>query len=105
MTIATTQPHRVVHGRSGLNLLADYRLTELDPGEPRDTIMITGREIARWEGGVFLAYYTAYTAWLVLQAQQHASVPAFSGIMLGYVMPLTVITIVVSIVRSNGRRA
>ena len=68
-------------------------------------IMITGREIARWEGGVFLAYYAAYTAWLVLQAQQHASVPAFSGIMLGYVMPLTVITVVVSIVRSNGRRA
>ena len=68
-------------------------------------IMITGREIARWEGGVFLAYYAAYTAWLVLQAQQHASLPALSGIMLGYVMPLTVITIVVSIVRSNGRRA
>ena len=68
-------------------------------------IMITGREIARWEGVVFLAYYAAYTAWLVLQAQQHASVPAFLGIMLGYVMPITVITIVVSIVRSNGRRA
>ena len=68
-------------------------------------IMITGREIARWEGVVVLAYYAAYTAWLVLQAQQHASVPAFSGIMLGYVMPITVITIVVSIVRSNGRRA
>ncbi|HMX13544.1 MAG TPA: calcium/sodium antiporter, partial [Thauera aminoaromatica] len=57
-------------------------------------IMITGREIARWEGGVFLAYYAAYTAWLVLQAQQHTSLPAFSGIMLGYVMPLTVITVV-----------
>jgi len=41
--IATTQPHRVVHGRSGLNLLADYRLTELDPEQVRDTIMITGR--------------------------------------------------------------
>src|SRR5690606_28927415 len=68
-------------------------------------IMITGREIARWEGVIFLAYYAAYTAWLVLQAQQHASLPAFSGIMLGYVMPLTVITIVVSIVRGNGRRA
>ncbi len=68
-------------------------------------IMITGREIARWEGGVFLAYYVAYTAWLVLQAQQHDSVQAFSGVMLGYVLPLTVITIVVSIVRSNGRRA
>mgnify|MGYP001305519067 CR=1 FL=1 len=68
-------------------------------------IMITGREIARWEGGVFLAYYAVYTSWLILQAQQHASLPAFSGIMLGYVMPLTVITIVVSIVRSNGRRS
>lgn len=67
-------------------------------------IMITGREIARWEGGVFLAYYAAYTAWLVLQAQQHAVLPAFSGIMLGYVMPITVITIVVSIVRGNGSR-
>ncbi len=68
-------------------------------------IMITGREIARWEGVVFLAYYVAYTAWLVLQAQQHDSVQAFSGIMLGYVMPLTVITLIVSIVRSNGKRA
>jgi cation:H+ antiporter len=67
-------------------------------------IMITGREIARWEGVVFLAYYVAYTAWLVLQAQQHESVQAFSGIMLGYVMPLTVITLVVSIVRGNGSR-
>ena len=67
-------------------------------------IMITGREIARWEGVVFLAYYAAYTAWLVLQAQQHASMQALSGIMLGYVMPITVITIVVSIVRSNRRR-
>ena len=65
-------------------------------------IMITGREIARWEGGVFLAYYAAYTAWLVLQAQQHASLPAFSGIMLGYVLPLTVITLVVSLVHQQG---
>ncbi|MFU2486515.1 calcium/sodium antiporter [Thauera sp. WH-1] len=66
-------------------------------------IMITGREIARWEGGVFLGYYAAYTAWLVLQAQKHDSLPAFSGIMLGYVLPLTVITLIVSIVRNNGR--
>lgn len=43
VSIATTQPHRVVHGRSGLNLLADERLTDLDPRLPRDTIMLTGR--------------------------------------------------------------
>ena len=65
-------------------------------------ILITGREIARWEGAVFLGYYAAYTAWLVLQAQRHDSLPAFSGVMLGYVMPLTVITLVVSLVRHNG---
>ena len=67
-------------------------------------IMITGREIARWEGGVFLGYYAAYTAWLALQAQQHDSLPTFSSIMLGYVMPLTVITLAVSLVRHNGSR-
>lgn len=43
VSIATTQRHRVVHGGSGLNLLADYRLEELDPSLPRDTVMITGR--------------------------------------------------------------
>ena len=66
-------------------------------------IMISGREIARWEGGLFLAYYAAYTAWLVLQAQQHDSLPAFSGVMLGYVLPLTVITLVVSMVKQQDR--
>lgn len=43
ITIATTQPHQVIHGQSGLNLLADYRLPQIDPREPRDTIMITGK--------------------------------------------------------------
>lgn len=65
-------------------------------------ILITGREIARWEGGVFLVYYAAYTAWLVLATQRHEALPAFSGTMLGYVLPITVITIVVSLVRHNG---
>ncbi len=62
-------------------------------------IAMTGREIARWEGGVFLAYYGAYTAYLVLSAQHHQDLPAYSSIMLGYVLPLTVITLVVSLVR------
>lgn len=34
-SLATTQPHRVIHGQSGLNLLADSRLHEIDPREPR----------------------------------------------------------------------
>lgn len=64
-------------------------------------IMLTGREISRWEGAVFLAYYAAYTAYLVLAAQEHALLPAFSNVMLGYVMPLTVITLIVSVMRHN----
>lgn len=66
-------------------------------------VMLTGREIARWEGGVFLGYYAAYTAYLVLAAQQHDELPAFSSIMLSYVIPLTVITLIVSFVRRNGQ--
>ncbi|MBS1230842.1 MAG: AraC family transcriptional regulator [Proteobacteria bacterium] len=50
VTIASTQPHRVVHGRSGLNLLADHRLAELDPGQQRGTIMITGKGLDGEEG-------------------------------------------------------
>lgn len=49
VTIATTQPHKVVHGMSGLNLLADQRLSDLDPGMQRDTIMITGRGVTEEE--------------------------------------------------------
>jgi cation:H+ antiporter len=62
-------------------------------------IFITGREIARWEGGVFLAYYVAYVAYLILSAQQHAALQAYSGVMLGFVVPLTVVTLVVVVIR------
>ena len=34
-------------------------------------VFFTGQTIARWEGGLFLGYYVAYTAYLVLAAQQH----------------------------------
>lgn len=43
MAIVTTQAHRVVHGSSGLNLLADHRLADLDPEVERDTIIVTGK--------------------------------------------------------------
>jgi transcriptional regulator GlxA family with amidase domain len=56
VTIATTQPHRVVHGQSGLNLLADYRLSDLDPELQRDTIMITGKGITEEENACVAAW-------------------------------------------------
>ncbi|MDO9467808.1 MAG: calcium/sodium antiporter [Thiobacillus sp.] len=62
-------------------------------------ILLTGREIARWEGAVFLGYYAAYLLYLILAAQQHDSLPAYSNLMLSYVLPLTVVTLVVSFMR------
>lgn len=60
-------------------------------------VFLTGREVARWEGGVFLAYYVAYTAYLVMRAQDHAILPAYSSTMMGFVVPLTIVTLVVSL--------
>lgn len=62
-------------------------------------VFLTGREIARWEGALFLGYYGAYVAFLILSAKQHAALPAYSAIMLGFVVPLTVVTLVVASLR------
>jgi cation:H+ antiporter len=56
-------------------------------------IFFTGRTIARWEGFVFLAYYAAYTTYLILYAQQHALLKNFGFVMMTVVFPLTFITI------------
>lgn len=58
-------------------------------------VFLTGREIARWEGALFLGYYVAYVAYLVLAAQQHDALQAYSATMLGFVVQLTIITLVV----------
>jgi cation:H+ antiporter len=62
-------------------------------------IFITGREIARWEGAVFLLYYVAYVAYLILAAQQHDALGTFSAVMMSFVIPLTVITLGVVMLR------
>ena len=50
-------------------------------------IFASGAVIARWEGALFLFYYAAYTAYLVLAAQQHDALPAFSAVMEAFVLP------------------
>ena len=62
-------------------------------------IFLSGREIARWEGAVFLGYYMAYVSYLILAAQQHDALETYSAVMMGFVIPLTVITLVVSLIR------
>jgi cation:H+ antiporter len=66
-------------------------------------VFLTGREIARWEGALFLTYYIAYTAYLVLAAQRHDGAQAFGDAMLGFVVPLTIVTLGVTMVRRARR--
>jgi cation:H+ antiporter len=65
-------------------------------------MFITGGEIARWEGGVFAGYYVAYVSYLILAAQQHDALGDFSSVMLSFVVPLTVITLVVAVLRRRA---
>ncbi|MHB1313429.1 MAG: calcium/sodium antiporter [Gemmatimonadaceae bacterium] len=58
-------------------------------------IFATGHRIARWEGAVFLGYYALYAAYLVLAATRHDALPRFSAAMLGFVLPLTGVTLLV----------
>jgi cation:H+ antiporter len=58
-------------------------------------IFASGAQIARWEGVLFLSYYVAYSAYVVLAAQQHDALPAFSAVMEAFVLPLTALTLAV----------
>lgn len=58
-------------------------------------IFFTGLQISRWEGALFLFYYTAYTVFLVLTATSHHALPVYSFLMLSFVIPLTVVTLIV----------
>jgi cation:H+ antiporter len=68
-------------------------------------VFMTGREIARWEGGVFLGYYVAYVAYLILAAQQHTALKAYSGVMMSFVVPLTIVTLVVAMFGTRSKAA
>jgi len=57
-------------------------------------IFFTDYLIERWEGALFLTYYAIYATFLFLNATQHSMLGAFSTVMLWFVIPLTVITLI-----------
>ncbi len=67
-------------------------------------IFFTGHCIARWEGALFLGYYVAYTAYLLLDASGHDALPAFSQVMMLFVVPLTLLTLLVVTARAVRAR-
>jgi len=64
-------------------------------------IFFSGYRIARWEGALLFGYYVAYTLYLVLDAVGHDALPTFSAVMLLFVVPLTILTLAVVVVRQT----
>ncbi|MGV0054450.1 calcium/sodium antiporter [Stutzerimonas sp. 381-2] len=58
-------------------------------------IFFTGYAINRWEGLLFVAYYVAYTVYLVLVSTGRPLAEVFGDAMIGYVVPLTMVTLLV----------
>lgn len=67
-------------------------------------IFFTGNTIARWEGAVFLGYYIVYTSYLIMRSAEHAMLPMFSEVMVSFVIPITVITLIVCTARAIRQR-
>ncbi|MBA3034379.1 MAG: calcium/sodium antiporter [Gammaproteobacteria bacterium] len=65
-------------------------------------VFARGHLIPRWQGALFIAFYVAYATYLVLDATGHAVLPAFSAAMLGFVLPLTAMTLMVVLVRQRA---
>jgi cation:H+ antiporter len=60
--------------------------------------------VSRMEGAVFLAYWLAYTAYVVLLASAHDALDEFSRVMTLFVIPLTILTLGVVLARTLRSR-
>jgi cation:H+ antiporter len=67
-------------------------------------VFIAGREIGRGKGLLFVGYYAAYVAYLILDAQGHDALDEYSAIMIGFVLPITIVTLVAMLIRGQKQR-
>lgn len=61
-----------------------------------------GYALLRWEGVLFLVFYAAYLGWLILDSADHAIKNEYAVGVVGFMVPLSVITLVV--IGLRGRR-
>ncbi|MCO7219594.1 calcium/sodium antiporter [Klenkia sp. PcliD-1-E] len=54
-------------------------------------VLWTGSRVSRVEGAVLLAWFVAYTAYLVLASTDHDALGPFSAVLLWFCLPLTVV--------------
>jgi cation:H+ antiporter len=66
-------------------------------------VFMLRRQIGRRRGLLFLGFYVAYVAYLIMGAQQHDKLDEFSAVMLSFVLPLTIVTLVAMVVRDQAR--
>jgi len=66
-------------------------------------VFFTGQRIARWEGWLFVGYGIAYWTYLFLASAHHDALPTFHVVMLAFVIPLTLVTVAVSVARQIRR--
>ena len=67
-------------------------------------IFFTGHKIGRREGLLFLGYYVAYVAYLIMASTQHEALPRFNAVMLYFAVPLTGAVLLVAVGRQWFRR-
>jgi cation:H+ antiporter len=64
-------------------------------------VFLLGRRIGRRRGLLFLGYYAAYVVYLIMGAQQHDALGQFSAVMLSFVLPITIVTLVAMVIRDQ----
>jgi cation:H+ antiporter len=68
-------------------------------------VFLLGRRIGRRRGLLFLGYYAAYVVYLIMGAQQHDALEEFSTVMLSFVLPITIVTLVAMVIRDQQSRS
>ena len=66
-------------------------------------IFFTGRIVARWEGMLFMFYYLAYIVYLIFYSTHHKTLPVFSMVMMVFVIPITILTLLITTLYSLRR--
>nr|WP_225443646.1 calcium/sodium antiporter [Lolliginicoccus lacisalsi] len=67
-------------------------------------VAFTGLAVARWEGGVFVAFYGAYLGYLVLDATDHDALEPFGATMMWFVIPITAFWLVLLAAHEGRKR-
>lgn len=67
-------------------------------------IVFSGNLIARWEGGLFFAFYVAYTLYVILAAKQHDALATYGFVLGTVVIPLCALTLLVIVWREWSAR-